>query len=134
MKSAKTHYLSVKRVLYIHDRMVKRFGGSFGVRDLGLVESAVARPQVSFGGQDLYTNIFDKAAALLQSLLKNHPFVDGNKRTALTSAGLFLKLNGWKLINSHEEEVEFAIAVDNQHLPIEQISKWFKEHSVRYRK
>ena len=114
--------------------MVKRFGGSFGVRDLGLIESAVARPEASFDGQDLYTNIFDKAAALLQSLLKNHPFVDGNKRTALTSAGLFLNLNGWELINSHEEEVEFAIAVDNQHLPLEQISKWLKEHCVKSKK
>jgi len=123
-------YLSVDQVLAIHDRMVKRFGGSFGIRDLGLIDSAVARPQASFGGQDLYENIFDKAAALLQSLLKNHPFVDGNKRTALTSAGLFLKENGWKLKNTHKEEVEFAVAVDNQHLPLEEISQWLKEHSV----
>lgn len=129
-----TKYLTVAQVLFIHDQMIKRFGGSFGVRDLGLVESAVARPQASFDGQDLYVDILDKAAALLQSLLKNHPFVDGNKRIALTSAGLFLKLNGWKLINSHEEEVEFAIAVDNQHLPLEQISKWLKLHSVKIRK
>lgn len=111
--------------------MVKRFGGSFGVRDLGLVESAVARPEASFDGQDLYTDIFDKAAALLQSLLKNHPFVDGNKRTALTSAGVFLKNNGWKLKNTNKEEVVFAVDVDNKHLPLEEISKWLKEHSVK---
>ncbi|TSC65882.1 MAG: death on curing protein [Microgenomates group bacterium Gr01-1014_80] len=136
-----TKYLTVAQVLFIHDQMIKRFGGSFGVRDLGLIESAVFRPQASFGGQDLYENIFDKAAALLQSLLKNHPFVDGNKRTALTSAGLFLKMNGWKLKNTHDEEVEFAVDVDNKQLPIEQISKWLnpdligvKEHSSRGRK
>lgn len=109
--------------------MVKLFGGSFGVRDIGLVESAVARPGATVDGQDLYTNIFDKAAALLQSLLKNHPFVDGNKRTALTAAGLFLKMNGWKLINNHEKEVEFGVKTDNADLTLEQISKWLKDHS-----
>lgn len=124
-------YLTVARVLFIHDQAIKRFGGSFGVRDLGLIDSAVARPQASFGGQDLYENIFDKAAALLQSLLKNHPFVDGNKRTALASAGLFLKMNGYKLKNTHEKEVEFAVDVDNKHLPLEQISQWLKEHSSK---
>lgn len=124
-------FLSVAQVLAIHDRAVKRFGGSHGVRDLGLAESAVARPQAGFGGKYLYKNTFDMAAALLQSLLKNHPFIDGNKRTALTSAGIFLKLNGYKLINSHKEEVEFAVKVDNQNLTLEQISKWLKEHSVK---
>lgn len=128
-----TEYLTVAQVLFIHDQMVKRFGGSFGVRDLGLVESAVARPQASFGGQNLYENIFDKAAALLQSLLKNHAFIDGNKRTALSSAGIFLKVNGYKLKNTHDEEVEFAVDVDNKHLPLEQISKWLKEHSSKAR-
>lgn len=129
----KTKYLSIEQVLAIHDQMIKRFGGSFGIRDLGLIDSAVARPQASFGGYDLYPDIFEKATALLQSLLKNHPFVDGNKRTALTSAGLFLKMNGWELKNVHNEEVEFAIKVDNNNLTLEQISKWLKEHSVRFR-
>src|SRR5688572_20333207 len=80
-------YLSPQQVLAIHDQMIKRFGGSSGIRDVGLLESAVARPKATFDGNDLYPSIFQKAAALLQSLLKNHPFVDGNKRTALTSAG-----------------------------------------------
>ena len=111
--------------------MVKRFGGSHGVRNLGLVESAVARGQSTFGGEFLYNSIFDKAAALLQSLLKNHPFIDGNKRTALTSAGLFLKKNGHRLMNKHKEEVEFAIRVDNGNLTVEQISIWLKKHSIK---
>lgn len=110
--------------------MIKRFGGSAGIRDIGLVESAVGRPQSTFGGEYLYDSIFDKAAALLQSLLKNHPFVDGNKRTALSSAGLFLKTNGYKLLNQHKEEVEFAVKVDNGNLTIEQISEWLKKHSL----
>lgn len=88
----------------------------------------------TFDGVDLYKNIYDKAAALLQSLLKNYPFVDGNKRTALSSAGIFLKMNGYILKNYHEEEVEFSINVDNKHLPIEKISVWIKNHSEKYTK
>lgn len=122
-------YLTPHQVLAIHDQMIKRFGGSNGLRDMGLFESAVMRPQASYDGNDLYENIFDKAAALLQSLLKNHPFVDGNKRTALASAGIFLKLNGYKLKNYHEEEVKFAVNVDNQNLTMEEISSWLKSHS-----
>lgn len=124
-------YLTPHQVLAIHYQMIKRFGGSHGLRDLGLLESAVLRPQASFGGNDLYQNVFDKAAALLQSLLKNHPFVDGNKRTALTSAGFFLKINGYRLINSHQEEVNFVIRVDNENLTLEQIAKWLKKHSQK---
>lgn len=111
--------------------MVKRFGGSFGIRDLGLIESAVARPQASFGGVDLYVSIFDKAATLLQSLLKNHAFVDGNKRTSLTSSGLFLKINGYNLMNNHHEEVEFAVRVDNGNLSVEEIAKWLRKHTKK---
>lgn len=133
MKS-KIIFLTTSQVLFIHDQMVKRFGGSLGVRDLGLVESAVARPMSTFGGKYLYSSIFDKAAALLQSLLKNHPFVDGNKRTALTSAGIFLKKNGHKLVNNHKEEIDFAVKVDNGNLTVEQISKWLKDHSVKISK
>ena len=126
-------YLTPQKALFIHDQVVKRTGGSHGVRDIGLVESAVYRPQATFDGDDLYAGIFDKAAALLQSLLKNHPFVDGNKGTALTSAGLFLRLNGYKLINAKKEEVEFAIKVDNEHLSIEEISKWLEKNSKQFR-
>lgn len=111
--------------------MVKRFGGSHGIRDIGLVESAVGRPQATYDGVDLYENLYDKAAALLQSLLKNHPFVDGNKRTALTSAGIFLKANGYTLKNYHEEEVEFAVSVDNKHLSLEEIAEWLKKHTKK---
>jgi len=127
----KIQFLKIDQTLFIHDLMVKRFGGSFGIRNLGLIESAVARPKSTFDGKDLYMSIFDKAAALLQSLLKNHPFVDGNKRTALTSAGLFLKQNGYSLVNAHKEEVEFAVEVDNGNLTTEQISKWLESHSKK---
>ena len=121
-------YLSPQQVLAIHDQLVKRFGGSLGLRDVGLLESAVARPQASFGGEDLYPTIFNKAAALMHSLLKNHPFVDGNKRTALASCGIFLKWNGYLLINSHQEELEFALKVENESMDFEVIAVWLEWH------
>lgn len=129
-----TFYLSITQILAIHDRMIKRFGGLAGIRDLSLAESAVGRPQSTFDGKDLYESIFQKAAALLQSLLENHPFVDGNKRTALTSTGVFLELNGYILLNFHVEEVEFAIQVDKESLTIEEITKWLHDHSQELRK
>lgn len=124
-------YLTVAQVLAIHDQLIDRFGGSHGIRDVGLIESALARPQSSFDDADLYPDIYSKAAALLQSLLKNHPFIDGNKRTALTSAGIFLELNAVILTNYHQDEVEFAIRVDNQNLTLEQIAKWLQDHSQK---
>lgn len=124
-------YLSTPQVLVIHEQMVKRFGGSHGVRDLGLIESAVERHKVTFDGVDLYPDIFTKAAALMHSLLKNHAFVDGNKRTAYSSCGIFLKLNGYKLVNMHKESLEFAMNVENNSLKLEEIAKWLKKHSKK---
>lgn len=111
--------------------MIKRFGGSFGVRDLGLLESACARPQASFDGKDLYKTVFQKAAALIHSLLKNHPFVDGNKRTSITSAGVFLRLNDYKLKNSHQKEVKFTMSIENEGLAFEEIAEWLKDNSEK---
>ena len=127
MKSP-TQYLSITKVLFVHDRAVKEFGGSFGIRDIGLVESAVARPQASFDGNDLYQSIYDKTAALLQSLLKNHPFVDGNKRTAWVSAVALLKMKGWQIIAKEDEVVEFMVRVANENLSVDEIAGWVKKN------
>lgn len=124
-------YLTIPQVLVLHDQMIKRFGGSFGVRDLGLIESAVERPKATFDGIDLYPDIYTKAAALMHSLLKNHAFVDGNKRTAYSSCGVFLKLNGYKLQNMHKESLEFAMDVENNFLGLEEISNWLEKHSKK---
>ncbi len=111
--------------------MVKRFGGSFGVRDLGLIESAVERPKATFDGNDLYPDIFLKAVAIMHSILKNHAFVDGNKRTAYSSCGIFLKINGYQLQNMHKESLEFALNVENNTLELEEIAAWLKKHSKK---
>ncbi|OGY11507.1 MAG: hypothetical protein A3H88_01810 [Candidatus Blackburnbacteria bacterium RIFCSPLOWO2_02_FULL_44_9] len=109
--------------------MIKRYGGAHGLRDVGLLESAVARPQASFAGEDFYPTVFEKAAALMHSLLKNHPFVDGNKRTAYASAGIFLELNGFELANLHRASFLFTKKVENTKLTIEQIAAWLKKNS-----
>ena len=114
----------------MHRRLIQRTGGSGGLRDPGLLESAVARPQASFDGEDLYPALWLKAAALMHSLVKNHPFVDGNKRTAVTATGIFLGLNGHPLTASNEEILRFAIQVAAEEMELERIAAWLQTHST----
>ncbi|MBI2032027.1 MAG: type II toxin-antitoxin system death-on-curing family toxin [Candidatus Levybacteria bacterium] len=124
-------YITLDVVLAIHDDMIEKYGGSHGIRDLGLIQSAIARPQSSFGGEDLYKDIFDKAAALFYPLMFNHAFVDGNKRTTIVSTARFLSMNGYDLDVSQKELVVFPLRVENKHLSIEEISKWLERHSKK---
>ncbi len=121
-------YLSTKDVIQIHFELIEVTGGSQGLRDLGLLESAVARPRATFGGKDLYPTLILKASALVHSLLLNHMFVDGNKRTATVSMIEFLILNNKKFQASNKEIVDFALWVENKKPTIEQISQWIEKH------
>lgn len=121
-------YLSIQQVEEIHDLLIKQLSGSYGVRSKDLLESAVFRMQATFGGDDLYKDIFEKAAALLESLCKNHPFVDGNKRTAFTCAVTFLELNGYKTEFNKEEAENIMIRVVLSKLSFEEIAKFLKEN------
>ena len=87
-------FLDVEDVLQIHAAQIERFGGSAGIRDQGLLESALGQPQVAFGGEFMHPDLFSMAAAYFFHLVSNHPFVDGNKRVGLAAAIIFLKLNG----------------------------------------
>lgn len=127
----KTFYITLDIVLAIHDDMIERYGGSHGIRDLGLIQSAISRPQSSFGGEDLYPDFFDKASALFHSLIFNHAFVDGNKRTTMVSAARFLSMNGYELEVDQREFVAFPLRVENQHLSLEEIAKWLQKHSKK---
>ena len=122
-------YLTPAQVLFIHARLLAETGGASGIRDIGLLASAVARPQATFGGQDLYFDLFHKTAALMESIVRNHPFVDGNKRVGLTSAAPFLKLNGRQLIASNAEVEQFSLSVAEGKLPLEAIATWFEQFS-----
>ena len=122
--------LTPEQVLFIHARLVAETGGMHGVRDIGLLESAVARPQATFDGLELYPALFLKAAALIDSLINNHPFVDGNKRTGIAAAALLLRLNGYRLTASNLELEKFTLQVAMYHLPLSQIAAWFEQFSV----
>ncbi len=128
---AKIVYLTLDEVLAIHHKEVEKFGGSHGVRDLNLLDSAIHRPQSSFMGEDLYPSLFHKAAALMHSILLNHPFIDANKRTATVSMAYFLHLSGYNIEAGQKELVELALKVASKQIDLEQISKWLKEHSVK---
>jgi death-on-curing protein len=124
-----TVYLTAEQVLFIHARLIAQTGGSHGVRDLGLLLSAVARAMATFDGQDIYPDLFTKAAALLESLIGNHPFVDGNKRTAITSAALFLQYNNVRLRTDNQELVDFSLKCAQGFVSLEQMAAWIEEHS-----
>lgn len=121
-------YLTVNEVVSIHDHFVKKYGGALGIRDDGLLESAVFRCQASFGGNDLYETIFDKAAAIFHSMIFDHPFVDGNKRAAIMSASSFLVRNGYNFAATDKELCGFPLIVEKTRPEISQIAKWFKKH------
>ena len=123
-------YLTVEQILFLHARLINEIGGSHGVRDLGLLLSAGGRPQASFEGQEFYPDLFSKAAALLDSLVRNHPFIDGNKRTGVSAAGVFLVRNGFHLTASNPNLEALAMAVAQSKMTAEAIASWLREHSV----
>jgi len=125
------NYLTAEQVLFIHARLISETGGAHGVRDLGLLQSAVARPQATFDGQDLYPGLFSKAAAIMESLVGNHAFVDGNKRTAITSAGLFLRINGYRLTADNQQLEIFILQCAQRLISLEQMALWLDSHSEK---
>jgi len=112
-------FLSLDEVLALHERVIDRFGGSPGLRDRGLLESALYRPRTGY-----YADIAEMATALFQSLLMNHPFVDGNKRVAFFATDVFLRMNGWRLEVDAKDAHAFIVgclernASDFEHLLI----------------
>jgi len=98
-------YLSVPQLIELHKALLRTFGGGRGLRDRAGLASAAARPAATFGGEDLYPDLAAKTAALMHSLVLNHPFVDGNKRVAAAAAELFLRINGMEL-DARDEEIE----------------------------
>lgn len=118
-------YLSPEQVLYIHHVLTE----GAGLRDPGALQSAVARPRSGFGDEEFYGTVSEKAAALLHSLLDNHPFVDGNKRTAITSAGLFLEYNGRAFTATNEELEQFTRSVVTDDPTVDETARWIRAHS-----
>ncbi len=124
-----TVYLSLEQVLALHRAQIARFGGSAGLRDRGGLESAVARAQMTFGGEDLYPDVPTKAAALMHSLVMNHPFVDGNKRVGAHAAIQFLLANRTAPLFSPQELVDITLSVARGEISAEALAIWFRQRT-----
>ena len=121
-------FLSNSLVKAIHLRQIQKFGGSPGIRDEGLLDSALAQPQATFGGELLHPTIQEQAAAYLYHLAMNYPFVDGNKRTAFAVMIAFVELNGYRLNLSQEEAYSLVMQVVQRELIKEELSAFLQEH------
>lgn len=121
-------YITLEQIIELHDLLVRETGGSHGVRDMGAVESAVAQPQMGFGGEELYPTLVEKAAALGFSLINNHAFVDGNKRIGLSATVALLRANGHDLKTSNDELEAVVLAVAAGEMARDEWTNWLRAH------
>ena len=124
-------YLSLERVLAAHAALIKRYGGSQGIFNQGLLESAVFRPQATAFGQEAYPTLFEKCAVLGYSLIQNHPFIDGNKRTGFAAMHLMLLINGYDLTSTAKEEITMTENIASGKMQEPEIVQWLKKHSKK---
>ncbi|WP_342003147.1 type II toxin-antitoxin system death-on-curing family toxin [Chlorogloeopsis sp. ULAP02] len=117
-------------VLELHRRVIEQSGGAFGIRDVGLLESAIAQPRMTFGGEELYPSLLEKAAALGFSIIMNHPFVDGNKRTGHAATETFLVLNGIEINASVDEQERVVLAIASGELGREAFVEWLQRNTT----
>ena len=122
--------LSTRQVLLLHEQLLDATGGSAGVRDEGLLESALEAPFQTFGGEELYPSVQQKAARLGYGLIKNHPFVDGNKRIGAHAMLVFLCLNGVELEYTQKELEDVILGVAAGELTAEQLFRWLLLHET----
>ena len=123
-------FLSLEEVLEIHRQQIERYGGASGVRDLALLESAVAQPQASFSNEFLHASIAAMAAAYLFHICRNHPFVDGNKRVAANAAITFLLINDWEPTFTEDALVDTVLAVASSSMTKEGLVRFFQVYSA----
>ena len=125
-----TRYLALIEVLELHRKILEQSGGALGIRDMVLLESAIAQPRMTFGGEDLYPSLLEKAAALGFSIIMNHPFVDGNKRTGHAATETFLVLNGLEINASVDEQERMVMAIASGELGREAVVEWLRQHTA----
>lgn len=124
-------YLTLSEVLELHRRIIAQSGGSLGVLNLGALESALAQPRMTFDGGELYPSIAEKASALGYSLIMNHPFVDGNKRTGHAAVEVFLVLNEFEIDASVDQQERIILQVASGELQRDEFTAWLRSHIVR---
>jgi len=123
-------YLTLIEVLELHRKILEQSGGALGIRDMGLLESAIAQPRMTFGGEDLYPSLLEKAAALGFSIIMNHPFVDGNKRTGHAVTETFLVLNRLEISSSVDEQERMVLAIVSGELGREAFVEWLQQNTT----
>ena len=123
-------YLTLSEVLEVHRQIMVQSGGAEGLMHLSALESALAQPQMTFGGEDLYPTLVDKAAALSYALIKNHPFLDGNKRTGHAAMEVFLVLNGYEIRATVDEQEHVILQVAASEIDREEFTTWLRTHVV----
>jgi death on curing protein len=123
-------YLTLIEVLELHRKILEQSGGTAGIRDMGLLESAIAQPRMTFGGEDLYPGLLEKTAALGFSIIMNHPFVDGNKRTGHAAMETFLVLNRLEINASVDEQERVVLAIVSGELGREVFVEWLQQHTA----
>lgn len=124
-----TPYINLEEVLRLHFQLIEDFGGSHGVRDEGQLKSVIEAPKREAFGSGQYPTIFEKAAVYLRNIVGDPPFVDGNKRTALTVCGIFLRRNNKRFTASQKELEDFIVSVAVDYLDIAQVAVWIDAHS-----
>ena len=122
-------YLTLEEILFLHHSVIEDFGGLHGVRDEGRLLSTIESPKQQVFGKELYASVFDKAAVVLRNIVADHPFVDGNKRTAVTVCGVFLMRNKYSLTCSPKLLEDYVVQIAVEHLTVKQIASWLKKHS-----
>ena len=120
---------SISEVILIQDILIDKFGGKRGIRDRGLLESAINRPFQTFDNKDLYPNPVQKAAALIESIVKNHPFVDGNKRIGYVLMRLMLLDFGLDITSGQDEKYDFVTGIASGNLNFDQICDWISKNT-----
>jgi death on curing protein len=122
-------FLTLDEVVGINLDQIERYGGSIGVRDWGLLKSAIAMPAAMFGGQYLHADLFEMAGAYLFHLVQNHPFIDGNKRVGAVAADIFLTLNGLKLVAEQDDYAELVLSVAKGETSKSAVAEFLRAHS-----
>jgi len=123
--------INIEVVKYFHSILIVEFGGSNGIRDLNALQAAIQRPYSTFDGKDLYPTIYDKAAALVESLVKNHAFIDGNKRIGYVMLRFFLIESGYDLSASQTDKYNFIIEISKGDLDFKDIKEWIVQNAKK---
>jgi death-on-curing protein len=123
-------YLTLGEVVALHRAIVASSGGGDGIRDLGALESALAQPKATFGADDLYPSVVEKASALAFGLAMNHPFIDGNKRIAHAAMAVFLDLNGHAIEATVNEQERLMLDLAAGLVPRDELTRWLEGHIV----